>query len=77
MKEPDKNNNRLRKVSIVMERFWLALAILSLIVVFYFFAVDGVNSRTIQFLVFPGLAGIMYAFRATFRKRFENRNPPD
>jgi hypothetical protein len=77
MKNPDDENRGLKKVSVFMERLWLAIAIVSLVVVCYFFITEGVNARTIQYLVFPGIAGIMYAFRATFRKRFENRNSQD
>ncbi len=69
-----RDNNKMRKISIVMERFWLALAIVSLAVVIYFFLVDGVNRITLQYLVFPALAGLMYGFRATFRRRNEGRN---
>jgi hypothetical protein len=56
-----------------MERLWLVIAIASLLVVFYFFAVDGINRITLQYLVFPGIAGVMYGFRYTFRKRLEGR----
>ena len=56
-----------------MERLWLAVAIISLGIVFYFFATNGVNGITLQYLVFPGIAGIMYGFRYTFRKRLEGR----
>ncbi len=73
MSEQQKHN-RMRKVNIVMERFWLVLAILALLFVIYFFIVDGVNSRTLQYLVFPVLAGVMYGFRVTFRKRLERRD---
>jgi hypothetical protein len=72
----EKDNDKMRKISIVMERFWLALAIASLAVVIYFFLVDGVNRVTLQYLVFPALAGLMYGFRATFRRRHEKRNDP-
>ncbi len=61
----------MRKVSLFMERLWLAVAIVSLLIVFYFFAVNGVNEVTLQYLVFPALAGLMYGFRYTFRKRLE------
>jgi len=57
-----------------MERFWLAIAIASLAVVSYFFVVDGVNRVTLQYLVFPALAGLMYAFRSTFRKRMDKQD---
>jgi hypothetical protein len=77
MNTPDNENRGLKKVSLFMERLWLAIAIISLVAVFYFFLTEGVNARTMQYLVFPGIAGIMYAFRATFRKRFENRNSQD
>lgn len=57
-----------------MEKFWLIIAIVSLLGVFYFFVVEGVNRQTLTYLVFPALAGAMYAFRVTFRKRFERNN---
>ncbi len=64
----------MRKVSIWMERFWLAIAVLSLLVVLYIFVVEGVDRRTLQYLIFPLLAGAMYGFRITFRKRLEGRD---
>lgn len=68
-----KNNDKLKKVSKIMEKFWLVIAIVSFLVVLYFFFTDGINRVTLQFLVFPALAGAMYAFRLTFRKRLERR----
>lgn len=68
----NKDNKRLTKVSKVMELFWLAVAIVSLVVVIYIFILDrGINGENAQFLVFPVLAGVMYGFRAGFRKRME------
>jgi len=57
-----------------MEKIWLVIAIASLLGVFYFFIVDGVNRQTLAYLIFPALAGAMYAFRVTFRKRFERND---
>lgn len=57
-----------------MEKFWLVIAIASLLGVFYFFIVEGVNRQTLTYLIFPALAGAMYAFRVTFRKRFERND---
>ena len=62
------------KVSLVMEKVWLFIAIATLVVVFYFFVIEGVNRQTLSYLVFPALAGAMYAFRKTFRKRFESND---
>ncbi len=57
-----------------MEMFWLSLAIVSLMVVIYFYFVDGITSENIQYLVFPTMAGAMYAFRLFVRKRMEHHN---
>lgn len=67
------NNVRLRNVSIWMERFWLLLTVVSLIIVIYLMFTEENKKQTLQFLVFPGLAGLMYGFRYTFRKRMEGR----
>ena len=69
-----KDQSKFSKVSLVMEKFWMVIAIISLLAVFYFFVVDGVNRQTLAYLIFPALAGAMYAFRLTFRKRFERNN---
>lgn len=72
MKEQNKKNSNLHGVSLVMEKFWLALAIISLVVVIYIFISDkGLNRENVQYLVFPLLAGLMYGFRTFFRKRME------
>lgn len=57
-----------------MEKFWLVLAIASFIVVAYLFIADGINRENLQYLVFPTMAGAMYAFRLFVRKRMEHRN---
>jgi len=57
-----------------MEKFWLVIAIASLLGVFFVFVVKGVNQQTLTYLIFPALAGAMYAFRVTFRKRFEKND---
>lgn len=67
------NNARLRNVSIWMERFWLLITVASLVVVIYLMFTEENQKQTLQFLVFPGLAGLMYGFRYTFRKRMEGR----
>ncbi len=69
-----KNNSRLRSVSIWMERFWLLITVVSLIVVIYLMFTEENKKQTLQFLVFPALAGLMYGFRYTFRKRMEGRD---
>jgi hypothetical protein len=74
MNEKPKDQSKFSKVSLVMEKFWLIIAIASLFGVFYFFIVDGVNRQNLAYLIFPALAGAMYAFRVTFRKRFERNN---
>ncbi|HKK39990.1 MAG TPA: hypothetical protein VJ949_11275 [Cryomorphaceae bacterium] len=74
MNDNPKDKSKFSKVSLVMEKFWLVIAIASLLGVFYFFIVDGVNRQTLTYLIFPALAGAMYAFRVTFRKRFERNN---
>ncbi|MGB6037009.1 MAG: hypothetical protein WBG42_12125 [Cryomorphaceae bacterium] len=74
MNDNPKNKSKFSKVSLVMEKFWLVIAIASLLGVFYFFVVDGVNRQTLAYLIFPALAGAMYAFRVTFRKRFEKND---
>jgi len=69
-----KNNNRnskLRGMTLFMEKFWLALAIISFLIVIYMFIAQGISRETIQYLVFPFLAGLMYGFRIFFRKRME------
>lgn len=72
MDQKNKKKNNIRGVSLVMEKFWLALAIISLIVVIYIFVTDkGINRENAQYLVFPLLAGLMYGFRTFFRKRME------
>jgi len=72
-KKKSEEKSSFSRVSIVMEKVWLGIAILSLLIVFYFFIVEGVNSGTLSYLVFPALAATMYGFRKTFRKRFESR----
>jgi hypothetical protein len=74
MKDNDKDRRRFTKVSRFMEKLWLAVAIISLLVVIYFFLAEGVNRRTLSYLIFPALAGTMYGFRYAFRKRFESRD---
>jgi len=74
MNDNPKNKSKFSKVSLVMEKIWLVIAIASLLGVFYFFIVDGVNRQTLAYLIFPALAGAMYAFRVTFRKRFERND---
>ena len=74
MNDNPKDPSKFSKVSLVMEKFWLVIAIVSLLVVFYFFVVKGVNGETLTYLIFPALAGAMYAFRITFRKRFERND---
>jgi len=69
-----KSDNKFSKVSKFMEKFWLAIALISLLVVFYFFLTEGVNRTTLSYLIFPALAGTMYGFRYAFRKRFERDN---
>lgn len=71
MNRNDKDGKRFSKVSKIMEKFWLAVALISLLVVFYFFATEGVNRTTLSYLIFPALAGTMYGFRYAFRKRFD------
>lgn len=67
-------NKRLRKISLIMERFWLVIALGSLAVVLYIFATEGIDRRTLQYLIFPALAGVMYGFRTVFRKRLEGKD---
>lgn len=75
--ENEKKNKKLRKVSIFMEKFWLALAIVSLVIVIYIFMTSGgINTDNAQYLVFPALAGLMYGFRKFFRKRLEKMDDP-
>jgi hypothetical protein len=74
MNDNPKDPSKFSKVSLVMEKFWLVIAIASLLGVFYFFIVEGVNRQTLTYLIFPALAGAMYAFRVTFRKRFEKND---
>ena len=57
-----------------MEMFWLSLAIASLLVVIYLYFVDGITRENLQYLVFPTMAGAMYAFRLFVRKRAEHHN---
>jgi len=56
-----------------MEKFWLVLAIASLLVVFYIYYQNRNNwsADLLTYLVFPALAGAMYAFRKFMRKRLE------
>lgn len=70
------NNNKrngLQKAGFIMEKFWLVVAIASLLTVLYIYFVEGISRENIQYLVFPALAGLMYGFRVTFRKRFEKQ----
>lgn len=72
MTNDKKDMNRLKKVSKVMETFWLVVAIGSLLYVLYIMVLEkGINAQNAQFLVIPGLAAIMYGFRAAFRRRME------
>ncbi|MEM9051125.1 MAG: hypothetical protein AAGC47_03640 [Bacteroidota bacterium] len=73
-KNKSEEKSSFTKVSLIMEKVWLFVTIATLIIVFYFFVMDGVNRQTLSYLVFPGLAGAMYAFRSTFRKRFESND---
>lgn len=68
----NKKNSKLRGMTIFMEKFWLALAIISFLVVAYIYIAEGeVTRQTAQYLVFPFLAGLMYGFRTIFRRRME------
>ncbi len=74
----ENKNKNLRKVTIFMEKFWLALAVVSLIVVIYIFITSrGITRENVQYLVFPLLAGVMYGFRKFFRKRMEKMDNID
>lgn len=59
-----KNYNR------IMEMVWLAISIITFIIVCYFVITDGFRA-SVQYFVFPGLAAVMYAVRLAFRKRME------
>jgi len=69
----DKSYQRMKSFSLIMEKFWLVLAIASLLVVFYIYYQNrnNWNAELLTYLVFPGLAGAMYAFRSFMRKRLE------
>lgn len=74
----ENKNKNLRKVTIFMEKFWLALAIISLIVVIYIFITSkGITRENLSYLVFPLLAAMMYGFRKFFRKRMEKMDNID
>ena len=60
----------VNKYNKIMEKFWMTVAIVSGIIVIYLMIRDGVVAN-LQLLVFPALAGAMYAFRVSFRKRQE------
>ncbi len=64
----------LRKVSLVMEKFWLVLAILSLFVVCYIYITEGLSKTNVQYLVFPLLAGVMYGARTFMRRKTEGHH---
>ncbi len=70
----DKNKDAYSKVGRIMEIFWLSLAILSLLVVIYIFFAQGITRANIQYLVFPGMAGAMFAFRYVMRRRMERNS---
>jgi hypothetical protein len=74
MKHHNPKPGTLQKLNIFMEKLWMVVAIVALLIVCYFFVVDGVNRTTLSFLVFPALAGIMYGFRYTFRRRLEGHH---
>jgi hypothetical protein len=71
MNNSPKDKERFSKVSRIMEKVWLVVAIGSLLVVVYFFFDRGINRTTLSYLIFPALAGAMFGFRFAFRKRFE------
>lgn len=73
MENKNKSDQRLRTFSLIMEKFWLFLAIASLLVVFYIFFQHRNDFKVdyLSYLVFPALAGAMYAFRSIMRKRME------
>ncbi len=74
----EKDQKRFQTVSKVMEKFWLATAIVSLLFVLYvFYESGGINGENVQYLVFPLLAGVMYAFRKSFRTRMEKNQESD
>ncbi len=74
----EKDQKRFQTVSKVMEKFWLATAIVSFVFVLYvFYQSGGINGQNVQYLVFPLLAGVMYAFRKTFRTRMEKQQKSD
>lgn len=73
----ENKNKNLKKVSLFMEKFWLVLAVISLAVVLYVFYTQGINGETAQYLIFPGLAALMFAFRRFFRKRLERMEDRD
>jgi ABC-type bacteriocin/lantibiotic exporter with double-glycine peptidase domain len=60
----------MKKINKIMEAFWLILASVSLIVVVYIIITKGFL-QNLQLLIFPILAGLMFAFRRIFRKRME------
>jgi uncharacterized membrane protein len=62
----------MTKIHRFMEGFWLLLAIISLIAVTILIFKDGFY-HSAQYLVFPLLAGAMYAFRIAFRKYQEKK----
>jgi uncharacterized membrane-anchored protein len=71
----DKDLERLRKVSLFMEKFWLLIAVVSLVVVIYlYFQPERNKGEVLTYLIFPALAGLMFAFRRTFRKRQEKNS---
>ena len=55
-----------------MESFWLIAAIASLVVVLVIMYQRGLQEN-LQLLIFPLLAGAMFAFRRTFRRRYEKK----
>lgn len=60
----------MKKYNRVMEYFWLAICLISILAVAYLMVRDGFM-QAVQLLVFPALAGLMYGLRVAFRKRLK------
>lgn len=62
--------SRLRKLSRIMEHFWLAVAIGTAVAAIWVIAQDGFEVGR-QWLIFPAVALAMFFFRRFTRRRLE------
>lgn len=63
----------MENINKALERMWLILSVLALLMAIYFMVTEGV-SEAYYYLIFPAIAGAMYMMRRAIRVRLENSN---